>query len=98
VGSKVAASIARTEKGGYEVTKLKDDEAKIILKAAKAIGLTICSVHMERASQGLRITGIDATPNLEDFEKITERNIAAKIIEYIELNAKRRNRKDRVGA
>jgi ribosomal protein S6--L-glutamate ligase len=32
------------------------------------------------------------------IEKVTGRNVAEKIIEYIELNAKRRNKKDRVGA
>jgi len=44
------------------------------------------------------VIGVDATPSLEIFEKAAKRNVAEKIIEYIELNAKRRNKKDRIGA
>jgi hypothetical protein len=31
-------------------------------------------------------------------ELITKRDVATKIIEYVEMNAKRRNKKDKVGA
>jgi ribosomal protein S6--L-glutamate ligase len=41
---------------------------------------------------------INSSPGLEGIEKVTERDVAGKIIEYVELNAKRNNKKDRVGA
>ena len=37
-------------------------------------------------------------PRVEAFEKVTGRDVATPIIEYVERNAKRRNVKDRVGA
>lgn len=98
VGNKVVASIVALGDGSYQATKLTEEEIKLALRAAKAIGLNVCSVQMERTGKGVYVTGIEANPSLENFEKATKRDIAEKIIEYIELNAKRRNKKDRVGA
>jgi ribosomal protein S6--L-glutamate ligase len=97
VGSRVVASVQRTDTQ-YTAAKLTDEENKIVLKAAKAIGLTVCGVQLTRTAKGAYVTGVEATPSLETYEKATQRNVAEKIIDYIELNAKRRNKKDRVGA
>lgn len=103
VGGRVVASVkhalvaAKTPSAATAV-RVTADENKIILRAAKALGLTICSVQIIRSAQGTYVIGADATPSLELFEQTTKRNVAEKIIEYIELHAKRRNKKDRVGA
>jgi ribosomal protein S6--L-glutamate ligase len=109
VGNQVVASMQRKSldddfrsnihQGGQgTVIKLTDEETKTALKAAKAMGLGICGVDMMRSSRGPLVLEVNSSPGLEGIESVTGRNIAAKIIEYIELNSRRNNKKDKVGA
>lgn len=109
VGNQVVASMKRQSldddfrsnihQGGTGTSiKLTDEEKKAALRAAKAMGLTICGVDMMRSDRGPLILEVNATPGLEGIEEATGRNVAGKIIEYVEMNAKRRNKKDKVGA
>lgn len=77
--------------------KLTDEERKIAIRAAKAMGLAICGVDLVRSKRGPLVLEVNPSPGFA-IEQVTGRNIAEKIIEYVELNAKRRQRKDRVGA
>ena len=109
VGSQVVASIKRqsldddfrsnTHQGGVGLTvKLTDEEEKTAIKAAKAMGLSICGVDMMRSARGPLVLEVNSSASLKTPELITTRDVATKIIEYIERNAKRRNKKDKVGA
>jgi ribosomal protein S6--L-glutamate ligase len=109
VGNQVVASMQRQsldddfrsnihQGGTGRVIKLTDEETKTALKAAKAMGLAICGVDLMRSDRGPLVLEVNPTPGLEGIEEVTGRNIAGKIIEYIEINAKRTNRKDKVGA
>jgi ribosomal protein S6--L-glutamate ligase len=109
VGSRVVASIKRqsldevfrsnTHQGGVGVpVKLTDEEKKTAIRAARAMGLPICGVDMMRSANGPVVLEVNSSASLKTPEMITGRDIATKIIEYIELNAKRRNKKDKVGA
>jgi ribosomal protein S6--L-glutamate ligase len=109
VGNKVIASIQRqsldddfrsnTHQGGVgKSVKLTDEERHTAIKAARAMGLPVCAVDMMRSARGPLVLEINSSGSLKTPELITGRNVAEKIIEYIELNAKRRNKKDRVGA
>jgi ribosomal protein S6--L-glutamate ligase len=84
--------------GTGKAVKLNDDEKRTALRAAKAMGLQICGVDMIQSERGPLVLEVNSAPGLEGIEKVTGRNIAGKIVEYIELNAKRRNKKDRIGA
>jgi ribosomal protein S6--L-glutamate ligase len=84
--------------GTGRVVKLTDEETRTALKAAKAMGLAICGVDLMRSDRGPLVLEVNPTPGLEGIETVTGRNIAGKIIEYIENNAKRSNKKDKVGA
>ena len=108
VGSRVVASMKRQSldddfrsnlhKGGEGTTiKLTEEEKKIAVKAAKAMGLNVAGVDLMRSSRGPLILEVNASPGF-GIEKVTGRNVAGEIIEYVELNAKRRNKKDKVGA
>ena len=108
VGSRVVASMKRQSldddfrsnlhKGGEGVSiKLTDEEKKIAVKAAKAMGLNVAGVDLMRSSRGPLILEVNASPGF-GIEKLTGRNVAGPIIEYIENNAKRYNKKDKVGA
>ena len=77
--------------------KLTDEEKKTAIKAAKAMGLPICGVDMMRSSRGPLVLEVNASPGF-GIEAVTGRNVAAKVIEYVEINAKRKTRKDKVGA
>lgn len=109
VGSSVVASAQRAGvnisdqgSGASEqltgVAVLTESQKKIAVKAAKALGLSCCTIDMIVSADRTVVVGVDPFAGIESLEKITGRNIAAKIIEYIELNAKRRNKKDKVGA
>lgn len=108
VGNQVVASMQRQSldddfrsnlhQGGEGTpVKLTDEEKKTAIKAAKTMGLPICGVDMMRSDRGPLVLEVNASPGF-GIEKVTGRNVAAKIIEYVEHNAKQRQRKDRVGA
>ncbi len=108
VGGRVVASMKRQSldddfrsnlhKGGEgTVVKLTDEERKMAVKAAKAMGLNVAGVDMMRSVRGPLILEVNASPGF-GIEKVTGRDVATPIIEYIERNAKRRPKKDKVGA
>jgi len=109
VGSRVVASVKRqsldddfrsnTHQGGVgTVIKLTDEETKTAIKAARAMGLPICGVDMMRSDRGPLVLEVNSSASLKTPEQITKRDVATKIIEYIEINAKRNNKKDKIGA
>ena len=67
------------------------------VKAARAMNLTVAGVDFMRSSRGPLVREVNASPGF-GIEKITGRDVATPIIEYIERNAKRRPKKDKVGA
>ncbi len=108
VGGRVVASMQRQsldddfrsnihQGGEGKRIKLTDQEKKMALKAAKAMGLSICGVDLMRSSKGPLVLEVNSSPGLA-IEKYTKRNVAGSIIEYVERNAKRRNKKDKIGA
>lgn len=108
VGGKVVASMQRQsldddfrsnlhQGGEGKPVKLTDIERKTAQKAAKAMGLPICGVDMMRSSQGPLVLEVNASPGF-GIEKVTNRDVAGKIIDYVEQNARGKRRRDRVGA
>ena len=108
VGGKVVASMKRQsldddfrsnlhQGGAGESIKLTEEERKVAIKAAKSMGLSLCGVDMMRSKQGPMILEVNSSPGF-GIEEVTGRDVATPIIEYIEMNAKRRNKKDKIGA
>jgi ribosomal protein S6--L-glutamate ligase len=52
---------------------------------------------MMRSNKGPLVLEVNCSPGFA-IEKITDRDVASKIIDYIEQNAKARRKKDKVGA
>lgn len=109
VGGRVVASMQRKsvndefrsnlhQGGEGTVFKMSQEQRRIALRAAKAMGLQVCGVDILLSERGPLVIEVNANPGISGIEKVTERNVADRIIEYVELNAKSRNRKDRVGA
>lgn len=109
VNGKVVASMQRQsldddfrsnlhQGGEGTVVKLTDEEKKTARHAAKAMGLPICGVDMMRSERGPLVLEVNPSPGF-GIEKVTGRNVAGKIIDYIEQNAmSKRGKRDRVGA
>lgn len=108
VGGKVVASMKRQSldddfrsnlhQGGQGTTvKLTDEERRTAQKAAKAMGLPICGVDMMRSDRGPLVLEVNPSPGF-GIEQVTGRNVGSRIIDYIELNARGKRRRDRVGA
>lgn len=108
VNGKVIASMLRQSldddfrsnlhQGGQgKPVKLSDEERKTAQRAAKAMGLQVCGVDMMRSNRGPLILEVNASPGF-GIEKVTGHNVAEKIIEYVEQNARAGRKKDKVGA
>lgn len=108
VNGKVVASMKRQsldddfrsnihQGGEGKPVKLTDEERRTAQKAARAMGLTIAGVDMMRSSRGPLVLEVNSSPGFA-IEKITGHNVASHILDYIEQNAKGRQRKDKVGA
>lgn len=108
VGGKVVASMKRqsldddfrsnVHQGGKgDSVTLTAEERKTAQKAARAMGLSICGVDMLRSDRGPLVLEVNSSPGFT-IEKVTGRNVAEKIIKYIEINAKGKRKKDKVGA
>ena len=108
VGNRVVASYRRQsldddfrsnlhQGGEGRAIKLTDEEIKTAIKAAKSMNLPVCGVDMMRSERGPLVLEVNSSPGF-NIEKITGRDVATKIIEYIERNAKQRHKKDKIGA
>lgn len=108
VGGRVVASMKRQSldddfrsnlhKGGSGTkVKLTSEERKMCIKAARAMGLNVAGVDFMRSDRGPLILEVNASPGF-GIEKVTGRDVAGRIIDYVEQNAKRRPKKDKVGA
>lgn len=108
VNGKVVASMLRQSldddfrsnlhQGGEGIpVKLTVEERKTAQKAAKAMGLPICGVDMMRSARGPLVLEVNSSPGFA-IEKVTNHNVASKILDYVEQNAKARRKKDKVGA
>lgn len=108
VGNRVVASMKRQSldddfrsnlhKGGGAVSvKLTPDERRMAIRAARSMGLHIAGVDIMRSERGPLVLEVNASPGF-GIEKVTGRDVASKIIEYVEHNATRRISKDKIGA
>ena len=109
VGGQVVASVKRQSldedfrsnihQGGVgKSVKLAPEEEKAAIKAAKSMGLPICGVDMLRSNRGPLVLEVNSSASFQTPELITKKNVAGKVISYVEQNAKGRRKKDRVGA
>jgi ribosomal protein S6--L-glutamate ligase len=108
VNGKVVASMKRKgldddfrsnlhQGGEGTIAKLSDEERRTAQRAAKAMGLPVCGVDIMRSNHGPLVLEVNSSPGF-GIEKVTGRNVAVKIVEYVEQNAKKTTRRDRVGA
>jgi len=99
VGGKVVASMQRTgaegdfrsnlhRGGSAKAIKITAEERSTAVRAAKCMGLNVCGVDMLRSNHGPVVMEVNSSPGLEGVEKATGIDVAGKIIEFLEKNAK----------
>jgi ribosomal protein S6--L-glutamate ligase len=99
VGRRVVASMRRQASpgefrsnlhrgGSAKAHKLLPAYRKTALAAARALGLRVAGVDMIESKDGPMIMEVNSSPGLEGLEKATDLDVARRIIEYMEREAK----------
>lgn len=107
VGDKVVASMKRQgapgefrsnlhRGGSAEQIKLTPEERSIAVRAAKTMGLNIAGVDILRSNHGPVVMELNSSPGLGGIEKATGKDVAGKIIEFLEKEGTLGKNTDRV--
>ncbi|MGD8528902.1 MAG: 30S ribosomal protein S6--L-glutamate ligase [Methyloceanibacter sp.] len=99
IGGKVVAAMKRTgaegefrsnlhRGGSAQTVKISPEERSTAVRAARALGLNVCGVDMLRANHGAVIMEVNSSPGLEGVEKATGIDIAGRVIEFLEKEAR----------
>ncbi|MBK8163430.1 MAG: 30S ribosomal protein S6--L-glutamate ligase [Gammaproteobacteria bacterium] len=99
IGDKVVAAMKRQAKEGEfrsnlhrggeaSRVKLTPEERSTALRAARAIGLNVAGVDILRSNHGPVVMEVNSTPGLEGIEGVTGLDIAGRMVEFAEKNAK----------
>jgi ribosomal protein S6--L-glutamate ligase len=99
IGGKVVAAMKRRGRegdfrsnlhrgGSARPVKITPGERTTAIGAAKAMGLNVCGVDMLRSNHGPVVMEVNSSPGLEGVEQATGVDVAGKIIEFIEKNAR----------
>lgn len=90
--------------GKATVYKLNRRERTTAIAAAKAMGLSVCGVDMIPSERGPLVMEVNSSPGIEGIEKATGIDIAATIMDYIDISTsteggkKKRPPRDKIGA
>ncbi|MEZ5171421.1 MAG: 30S ribosomal protein S6--L-glutamate ligase [Acidimicrobiia bacterium] len=101
VGRKVVAAMQRTaaegefrsnvHRGGtVEKVKLTPEERSTAVRSARTMGLNVAGVDLMRSNHGPVVLEVNSSPGLEGVEKATGVDVAEKIIEFAERQARPR--------
>jgi ribosomal protein S6--L-glutamate ligase len=105
VGTRVVAAMMRRAAPGEfranihrgaSATKVKltTEERATAVSAAKAMGLKMAGVDMMRSNHGAVVIEVNASPGLEGIEAASGKDVAGRIIEYVEKSVQKRTRND----
>jgi ribosomal protein S6--L-glutamate ligase len=106
VGDKVIAAMKRQgaggdfrsnlHRGGSATTiRITPEERSTAVRAARTMGLNVCGVDLLRSNHGPVVMEVNSTPGLEGVEKATGIDVAGRIIEFLQKNAKPNKTKTR---
>ncbi|MBT4878272.1 MAG: 30S ribosomal protein S6--L-glutamate ligase, partial [Alphaproteobacteria bacterium] len=101
IGNKVVAAIERVAApgefranlhlgGSAGLVKLSSAEKKTAINAAKAMDLKVAGVDIVRSKNGPKVLEVNSSPGLEGVESITGIDLAALMIEIIEMQQTKR--------
>ncbi|MGE9269961.1 MAG: 30S ribosomal protein S6--L-glutamate ligase [Verrucomicrobiales bacterium] len=98
VGDKVVAAMKRQgaegefrsnlhRGGNAAVVKITPEERSTAVRAARIMGLNVAGVDLLRSNHGPVIMEVNSSPGLEGIEQATGKDVAGKIIEFIEKHS-----------
>lgn len=104
IGDRVVAAMQRTAKegdfrsnlhrGGTATTvKLEKGERSLAIKAARVMGLKVAGVDIIRSKNGPLVLEVNSSPGLQGIERVTGKDVAGLIIEYLEVDCLKRPNK-----
>ncbi len=86
--------------GSTELIKLTKEQRQAALVATRSMGLAIAGVDMLESNRGPLVLEVNSSPGLEGIEKATQKDIAGKVISYVERqviqNRKRSNKRRKI--
>jgi ribosomal protein S6--L-glutamate ligase len=99
IGKQVIASMQRTAKGTEfrsnlhrggtaSNVKISKDERNTAIRAARIMGLNIAGVDILRTKSGPMVMEVNSSPGLEGIEEASRVDIATRVIEFVEANAR----------
>ncbi|GAA0280641.1 30S ribosomal protein S6--L-glutamate ligase [Alteraurantiacibacter aestuarii] len=74
--------------GSAKQIKITAEERSTAVRSAKAMGLNACGVDMLRSNHGPVVMEVNSSPGLEGIEAATQLDLAGKMIEFLEKEAK----------
>ena len=77
--------------GSAKVIKITPEERSTAVRSAKAMGLNLAGVDLLRSNHGPVVMEVNSSPGLEGIEKATGIDVADKIIQFMEKDAKHGN-------
>ncbi|MBD3647997.1 MAG: 30S ribosomal protein S6--L-glutamate ligase [Pseudomonadales bacterium] len=106
VGDRVVAAMKRQAKEGEfrsnihrggeaTVIKITPEERSTAVRAASTMGLNVCGVDILRSNHGPVVMEVNSSPGLEGIENATNKDIAGRIIDFLEKNRKKGKTKTR---
>ena len=75
--------------GSAEVARISPAERRTAVGAARAMGLNVAGVDLIRSNHGPLVLEVNSSPGLEGIENASGVDVASRIIEFIERNARR---------
>ena len=106
VGNKVVGAMERRatngdfrsnlHRGGVATaTKLNKEERDVARRAARELGLAVAGVDILRCADGPKVLEVNSSPGLEGIEAATGKDIADKMIGYLERQVRSFSRRSR---
>jgi ribosomal protein S6--L-glutamate ligase len=106
IGDRVVAAMLRQAKegefrsnlhrgGSASVVKLTPGERATAVRAAKTVGLNIAGVDIVRGKDGPLVLEVNSSPGLEGIENATGKDVAGRIMEFLEKKARPHSSKTR---
>jgi ribosomal protein S6--L-glutamate ligase len=104
IGGRVVAAMMRQAKpgefrsnlhrGGVAAkVKITPEERSTAVRAAKIMGLNVAGVDILRSNHGPVVMEVNSSPGLEGIESVSGVDIASRIVEFVEKNARPGNTK-----
>ncbi len=78
--------------GTAEAIKISPEERATAVQAAKIMGLDVAGVDILRSARGPLVLEVNSSPGLQGVEAASGKDVAGKIIEFLELKASRKHK------